>query len=291
MTRGVGLQVGVQAAPAGVRCAGGRQAAARRDVAVMRAWRSARTGASGLLLWRVVVNSNGAVWQHFYELLAMLGWRSMRRVPAAAVRASLAAGALALTAAHERLGFSVRASSTAALNLAGFKPASKAPLAAKLTSKYENDVIVIGGGSGGLAAAREVAAMSGRAMLFDYVQPSPQGTKWGIGGTCVNVGCIPKKLMHNAALLGEGLIDAMAFGWEMVPERVALAASGDGAAAAAASVVADDTTVRLRHNWQTLTAAVHAHIKGTNWGYRNALRDERVEYINVRGLTQRSRAH
>ena len=28
------------------------------------------------------------------------------------------------------------------------------------------------------------------------------GTQWGLGGTCVNVGCIPKKLMHQAALLG-----------------------------------------------------------------------------------------
>lgn len=32
------------------------------------------------------------------------------------------------------------------------------------------------------------------------------GTKWGLGGTCVNVGCIPKKLMHQAALLGMTVI-------------------------------------------------------------------------------------
>ena len=31
------------------------------------------------------------------------------------------------------------------------------------------------------------------------------GTTWGLGGTCVNVGCIPKKLMHHAALLGEAV--------------------------------------------------------------------------------------
>lgn len=41
-------------------------------------------------------------------------------------------------------------------------------------------------------------------VLFDFVKPSPQGTKWGLGGTCVNVGCVPKKLMHYAGLLGEG---------------------------------------------------------------------------------------
>lgn len=31
------------------------------------------------------------------------------------------------------------------------------------------------------------------------------GTVWGLGGTCVNVGCIPKKLMHHGALLGEAI--------------------------------------------------------------------------------------
>lgn len=37
---------------------------------------------------------------------------------------------------------------------------------------------------------------------LDFVLPSPVGTSWGLGGTCVNVGCIPKKLMHQASLLG-----------------------------------------------------------------------------------------
>ena len=34
---------------------------------------------------------------------------------------------------------------------------------------------------------------------------SLSGTTWGLGGTCVNVGCIPKKLMHQAALLGKAI--------------------------------------------------------------------------------------
>lgn len=36
----------------------------------------------------------------------------------------------------------------------------------------------------------------------------------GLGGTCVNVGCIPKKLMHQAALLGQALKDSRKFGWQ-----------------------------------------------------------------------------
>ena len=39
------------------------------------------------------------------------------------------------------------------------------------------------------------------------------GTKWDIGGTCVNVGCIPKKLMHHAALFQHSLKNAKAYGW------------------------------------------------------------------------------
>lgn len=45
------------------------------------------------------------------------------------------------------------------------------------------------------------------------------GTKWGLGGTCVNVGCIPKKLMHQAALLGTAVKDAKKYGWQ-IPEPI-----------------------------------------------------------------------
>lgn len=69
----------------------------------------------------------------------------------------------------------------------------------------EYDLVVIGGGSGGLAAAKEAAGLGAKVAVLDYVTPSPKGTKWGLGGTCVNVGCIPKKLMHQAALLGEAI--------------------------------------------------------------------------------------
>lgn len=39
--------------------------------------------------------------------------------------------------------------------------------------------------------------------VYDYVTPSTHGNKWGLGGTCVNVGCIPKKLFHEAAMQNE----------------------------------------------------------------------------------------
>jgi len=69
----------------------------------------------------------------------------------------------------------------------------------------EYDLVIIGGGSGGLACAKEAVAQGAKVAVLDYVQPSPRSTKWGLGGTCVNVGCIPKKLMHHASMLGEAI--------------------------------------------------------------------------------------
>ena len=40
------------------------------------------------------------------------------------------------------------------------------------------------------------------------------GTSWGLGGAAVNVGCIPKKLMHHAASIGQNLSEAGSYGWE-----------------------------------------------------------------------------
>lgn len=52
------------------------------------------------------------------------------------------------------------------------------------------DLVVIGGGSGGLAAAKEAAKQNPtkKVLCLDHVSPSTRGTKWGLGGTCVNVG-------------------------------------------------------------------------------------------------------
>lgn len=69
----------------------------------------------------------------------------------------------------------------------------------------------------------QALARFGRSVLLcDYVKPSPLGTTWGLGGTCVNVGCIPKKLMHRAALIHEDLDNAPAFGWKMPKEGLIL---------------------------------------------------------------------
>jgi thioredoxin reductase (NADPH) len=71
------------------------------------------------------------------------------------------------------------------------------------TTSYDYDLFVIGGGSGGLSCAKEASVLGKKVAIADYVVPSNQGTKWGLGGTCVNVGCIPKKLMHYAGIVTE----------------------------------------------------------------------------------------
>ena len=66
------------------------------------------------------------------------------------------------------------------------------------------DLIVIGGGSGGLAAAQRAAEYGAKVALIESHR---------LGGTCVNVGCVPKKVMWYAADLAEGLRDAAGYGF------------------------------------------------------------------------------
>ena len=115
---------------------------------------------------------------------------------------------------------------------------------------------MIGGGSGGLACSKRAAQLGKKVAVCDFVKPSPVGTTWGLGGTCVNVGCIPKKLMHQASLLGESIKDAASYGWD-VPES------------------------KPKHNWETMVGNVQAHVKSLNFGYRAELMSAAVKYYNA----------
>ncbi|XP_053724062.1 thioredoxin reductase 3 isoform X1 [Synchiropus splendidus] len=142
--------------------------------------------------------------------------------------------------------------------------------------EYDYDLIVIGGGSGGLACSKEAASMGKRVMVLDYVVPTPKGTTWGLGGTCVNVGCIPKKLMHQTALLGTALQDARKFGWEFNE-------TGEDSEQRPRRSRRGDITPswRVSHNWETMKNGVNDYIGSLNWGYRVALRDKKVDYVNA----------
>ena len=70
--------------------------------------------------------------------------------------------------------------------------------------EFDYDLFVIGAGSGGARAAR----MAAKAGLRVGIAESSF-----LGGTCVNVGCVPKKLFSYAAHVREDLADAEGFGW------------------------------------------------------------------------------
>lgn len=128
----------------------------------------------------------------------------------------------------------------------------KAPEEVK-THPYDYDLFVIGGGSGGVSAARWAAEQGKKVALADFVKPSPAGTTWGLGGTCVNVGCIPKKLMHYAGILAESRHDQQLAG---IP------------------------TATGEHQWETMVGNVQKHIKTLNWGYKADLIKLKIKYFN-----------
>src|SRR5258707_2578512 len=66
------------------------------------------------------------------------------------------------------------------------------------------DLFIIGAGSGGVRAARMAAMRGARVAVAEDA---------ALGGTCVNVGCIPKKLYSFAAHYAESFEEAHGFGW------------------------------------------------------------------------------
>ncbi len=71
-----------------------------------------------------------------------------------------------------------------------------------MVEKY--DLITIGGGSGGLASAQRAAEYGVRSLVVE---------RGLLGGTCVNVGCVPKKVMWHAAELAQSFRDAADYGF------------------------------------------------------------------------------
>src|SRR5215813_3585739 len=72
------------------------------------------------------------------------------------------------------------------------------------------DLVVIGGGSGGLAAAQRAAEYGAKVALVEAGR---------LGGTCVNVGCVPKKIMWNAAAIAHVFHEAGDYGFTARIER------------------------------------------------------------------------
>ncbi|MCJ1355599.1 MAG: Glutathione reductase [Icmadophila ericetorum] len=112
----------------------------------------------------------------------------------------------------------------------------------------ECDYLVIGGGSGGLASARRASGMYGAKTIAIESKR--------LGGTCVNVGCVPKKITWNAASIAETIHEAKAYGFSV------------------------ETTAPF--DWTTFKHKRDAYVKRLNGIYEKNLNNDKVEYIHGR---------
>src|SRR5262247_3937307 len=97
---------------------------------------------------------------------------------------------------------------------------------------FDCDLFVIGGGSGGVRAARVAASHGARVVIAE-------DRRWG--GTCVVRGCVPKKLLVHASEVRAQIEDARGFGWtiEGSPDWPALVAAKDREVARLSQAYAD----------------------------------------------------
>jgi glutathione reductase (NADPH) len=116
-----------------------------------------------------------------------------------------------------------------------------------MTQSFDYDLFVIGAGSGGVRLARMSASMGAKVAVAEDRY---------LGGTCVNVGCVPKKLFVYASHVAEDLQNAEGFGWTN---------SGE-----------------LAFNWPSLIANKNTEIARLNSIYQNLLVNSGAQIMNGR---------
>lgn len=113
---------------------------------------------------------------------------------------------------------------------------------------YDYDLFVIGAGSGGVRAARFAAGYGARVAVVESRY---------LGGTCVNVGCVPKKLFVYGAHYAEDFQQAKGYGWQF--------------------------DAQARFDWATLVANKDKEIERLNGIYRNLLLNSGVTLLAGHG--------
>lgn len=111
----------------------------------------------------------------------------------------------------------------------------------------EFDLIVLGGGSGGIATAVRAAKHGAKVALIEQT---------ALGGTCVNLGCVPKKVMFNTATLAEHLHKATDYGFAPVPVHL---------------------------DWQALVHKRQAYIQRLHENYRQRLQQHQIQSFHGHG--------
>lgn len=113
-------------------------------------------------------------------------------------------------------------------------------------SKYQYDLFVIGAGSGGVRAARMSAGYGAKVAVAEDTH---------LGGTCVNVGCVPKKLFYYGSHFHDQFEEAAGYGWSL-----------EG----------------IKHDWATLRDNKTKEIERLNGIYKNLLANSGVDLIEGR---------
>jgi glutathione reductase (NADPH) len=106
------------------------------------------------------------------------------------------------------------------------------------------DYLVLGAGSGGIASARRAASYGAKVAVVEGAR---------LGGTCVNVGCVPKKVMWNTAHIAETLDEASSYGFNL--------------------------SSRPSFNWTMMKQKRDAYVKRLNGIYENNLSKDNIEII------------
>ena len=113
-------------------------------------------------------------------------------------------------------------------------------------ASYDFDLFVIGGGSGGIATARRAAQYGAKVGIAEEGR---------LGGTCVNRGCIPKKLMVYSSRFPHHFEEAPGYGWSPVESQL---------------------------NWSKLVVAVNKEVERLNGIYLNMLNNAKVQLYRDR---------
>ncbi|WP_166259260.1 glutathione-disulfide reductase [Marinobacter salicampi] len=114
-----------------------------------------------------------------------------------------------------------------------------------MSDNHDYDLIVIGAGSGGVRLARMSAQRGVKVAVIESRY---------LGGTCVNVGCVPKKLFVYGSHMGEDIEDAGGYGWSVPKDQI-------------------------RFDWPTLVANKNTEIERLNGIYRRLLEGAGVTII------------
>lgn len=113
--------------------------------------------------------------------------------------------------------------------------------------KFSFDLVVLGGGSGGIASAVRAAKYGAKVAVIEQSH---------LGGTCVNLGCVPKKIMYNASIIAEHLHKSSEYGFS-VPQSIL--------------------------DWNTLVTRRNQYIEQLRMNYKKRFDQYAITYISGKG--------